>query len=163
VKIAGKPDPPERKIRQSFGQGWRLCVACILVLTAGQYCHSQEFTVRLLDFRSGHGIKNHSIWLQAYDENGALIKIEQRTDREGIAVFRPSGKLRGKVAVSATDVWCVGQTEVTTAQLQTGVVEVTIGKAQKKFHVPSLRPGEIILPCRPVPLWAKILAPLERE
>jgi hypothetical protein len=112
-------------------------------------------------------MKNHSIWLQGYDENRALIRIEQGTDAEGVALFRLRAKLMGKVAVSATDVWCGGFAVVTTDQLQSGVVEKGTCKARKQFQIPSPQPGKVILLARPWPLWARILypilAPLERE
>jgi len=161
--MAGKRSSQKPQPRKSPGHGWPFWAALILVLAAGQDCRSQEFTVRLLDLRNGHGIKNHSVWLQGYDENGALIKIEQRTDAEGVALFRPRGKLRGEVAVSATDLWCGGSAVFTTDQLPNGVVGKTICKARKPFQIPSPQPGKVILLGRPMPVWARILAPLERE
>ena len=161
--MAGKRTSWKLPSRKSFGQGWPLWAALILVLAAGQNCRSQEFAVRLLDLRNGHGIRNHSVWLQGYDENGALIKIEQRTDAEGVTLFRPLGKLRGAVAVSAPGLWCGGSAIFTTDQLQNGVVGKTICKAGKSFPIPSPQPGKVILLGRPMPIWAKILAPLERE
>jgi hypothetical protein len=148
---------------RSCGQGWLLWAALLLVLAAGQDCRSQEFAVRLLDFRNEHGIKNHSIWLQGYDESGALVKIEQRTNAEGVALFRPGGKLKGEVAVSATDLWCGGSALFTTDQLQNGVVERGNCKTRKPLQIPSPQPGKVILLGRAMPVWARILAPLARE
>jgi hypothetical protein len=161
--MAGKRTSEKPQSSRSFGQGWPLCAALILVLAAGQDCRSQEFAVRLLDFRNGYGIKNHSIWLQGYDESGALIRIERRTDVEGVALFRPRGNLRGEVAVSATDLRCGGSAVFTTDQLQNGVVERANCKARKQFQIPVLQPGKVILLGRPRPVWERILAPLERE
>lgn len=90
----------------------------------------------------------------------------QPTTPDGTAIFQIEEPLPETVFVSlgVDEAACSGQASISADELQQrGAAigkECGLGEAAKRL---SPKPGEVILFVRPLPLWARILAPIERE
>ncbi len=90
----------------------------------------------------------------------------QPTASDGTAIFQIEEPLPERIFVSlgVDEAACSGQADIITGELQKqGAAigkECGLTEAAKRL---SPKPGQIILFARPLPLWARILAPIERE
>jgi hypothetical protein len=144
----------------------RAVIAAFLLVQAASAAQS-TIAVRVIKAGSGKPLRGYHVWLQ-FTVHGPKDwqRMMRDTGRDGVANFQLDEPLPDTILVSlgVGDAACSGQANTTIRELQTQ--GATIGKecglsvAARRL---SAKPGEILLFVRPMPLWARILAPLERE
>jgi hypothetical protein len=146
-------------------------LCCSLLLTGFETCLGQEISVRVLDAKSGRGIKNQEVWAQFYEppSNRTLRRVSATTGEDGIALIQlPQSQPRQLfLSVSDDSFRCKGSLQAATEDiLSRGATNrANEGDCTPKnsSHASNPKPGEVVIFVRRMPWWARLLAPLERE
>jgi hypothetical protein len=149
------------------------CKSCLFALIAAffltQATSSAQSTiaVRVIKASNGKPLRGYHAWLQFRGSGQRKSqRLTQETMSDGAANFQLAEPLPETIFVSlgVGDAACSGQASIVMRQLQDHGVAVgeECGPTAKAKRI-SPKPWEIILFVRPMPLWARILAPIERE
>jgi hypothetical protein len=142
-------------------------VIAAFFLTQATSSAQNTITVRVIKGSTGKPLRGYHAWVQF---RGSGQRNSQRLMREtmsdGAANFQLDEPLPETIFVSlgVGDAACSGQASIAMWELQNHGVAIgeECGLAAKAKRI-SPTPREIILFVRPMPLWARILAPIERE
>jgi hypothetical protein len=147
---------------------------CFSAVAAATFCFGcapsvaqRTVAVRVIKARSGKPLHGYHVWLQ-FTVHGPRNwqRVMRETGPDGVATFQLEEPLPDTILVSlgVGDAACSGQANLTIRELQTqgAAIGKECGLSAAAEHL-SAKPGEIVLFVRPMPLWARILAPLERE
>jgi hypothetical protein len=142
-------------------------VAALGFACSGSSQAQGTITVRVVKARDGKPLHGYHAWLQFRTPGEKKWRrVMQETASDGIANFHLEEPMPEAILVSLGihEAACSGQANIVVLELQKqGKAignECGVSETAKRL---SPKPGEIILFVRPMPLWARILAPLEKE
>lgn len=148
----------------------RRLLCCSLLLVGFVTCFGQEISVRVLDAKSGRGMKNQEVWAQFYgaSSNHTLPRVSANTNGDGVALIQLSTPAPSQLLLSLSQdpLWCSGYVRAAVEEILIhGVTNrANNGPCMPRFSsVPDPNPGEVIIFVRRYPWWVRLLAPLERE
>lgn len=140
----------------------KLICALFLFATAA---FGQGINVIVLKEKNGTPLRNSDVWVQFYEApaNRELKRIQLKTGPDGAAHIQlpqpPPAKLT--LSASATSFYQGFVVAATADIVNQGALSRCDSKA--KAYARIANPGEVVfLMCR-IPLWVRLLAPLERE
>lgn len=127
----------------------------------------KTITVRVVKAGNGKPLRGYHVWLQyPVAAQRKLQRVTQQTAANGMANFQIEEPLPERIFVSLgiDEAACSGQADVITDELleRGAAIGKDCGLTETAKRL-SPKPGQIILFVRPLPLWARILAPIERE
>jgi hypothetical protein len=139
---------------------YALVVSCLL----GRFCWAAEITVRVINARDGHEVKDLPIWVYPVEEKPKGKPLTATTGLDGTAVFHLPDPLPKSVfveqEVSGKIGGCSSAIFSTREIMERGVVGDTKyrscdpkGKLKGKF---TARPGEIIIFVRFLRWWERM-------
>ena len=135
----------------------------LLVATS---CFGQTITINVvvLNAKNGRGLRNALVWLQFYEAPGSRVlrRMQYKTGPDGVATLQLTDVQPAQLTVSASpDSFCEDVVTVATVDiLNHGAVSRCNPKTSDPPHTPS--PGQVMFLVRRLPLWYRLLAPLER-
>jgi hypothetical protein len=140
-------------------------VGCGLLFVATS-SFGQTISVLVLNVKNRRGLRDAAVWLQFYEAPGShrLRRVLYKTGRDGVATLQLPDVKAAQLTISASlpDSFCEDViTAATVDILEHGAVSRCNPKTNDAPRTAS--PGQVIFLLRRMPLWYRILAPLERE
>jgi len=139
-------------------------VWCGLFLIAAE-AFGQEITVVVRDAKNGHAVRDAEVWVQFFEPpaNRKIQQIKSKTGADGVVHISLTAPQPPQVTVSAsTHSFCLAYVTAGTVDLlQRGVADRCDPKPGDMQPTPE--PGKVIFLVRKIPLWVRLIAPLETE
>ncbi|MGB0011448.1 MAG: hypothetical protein WBQ03_07555, partial [Candidatus Sulfotelmatobacter sp.] len=124
-------------------------LCCSLLLTGLETCLGQEISVRVLDAKTGRGIKNQEVWAQFYgaSSNHPVPRVSVNTNVDGVALIPISTPAPSQLLLSLSQdpLWCSGYVRAAVEEIFThGVTNrANKGPCMPRFSsVPDPKPRE---------------------
>ena len=139
---------------------------CGLLLSAtSSFGQTITINVAVLNTKNGRGIRDVVVWLQFYEAPGShkVRRVQYKTGRDGMVNLTVTDAQPAQLTISAEPgSFCEDVVTAPTVDiLKQGVVSRCNPKASDSPRTPN--PGQVVFLVRRMPLWYRILAPLERE
>jgi hypothetical protein len=136
------------------------------LLLAATSSFGQTISVLVLNVKNGRGLRDAAVWLQFYEAPGShqVRRVLYKTGSDGAATLQLTDVKTAQLTISASlpDSYCEAVVTVPKVDiLEHGAVSRCNPKTNDVQRAPT--PGQMIFLLRRMPLWYRILAPIERE